>query len=150
MFNWKFNSKKERGASWYTLAIIIALVLIIWWFIMGLYVMSIVVFMFVWVYLLVDNNYPEVIEVIINENGIKIGDSFYDYSKIETFSIIYDRENPVLLRLRLTQKGFKVLDIPLINTLKTSNIREFLLRYIQEDEKWELSATDKILNYLKI
>jgi hypothetical protein len=47
MFSWEFNSKKEKSSSWYTVAIIIAISLIIWGYIVGLYVMSIVIFMFI-------------------------------------------------------------------------------------------------------
>ncbi|MCK9272168.1 hypothetical protein M0P65_01345 [Candidatus Gracilibacteria bacterium] len=150
MFSWEFNSKKEKSSSWYTVAIIIAISLIIWGYIVGLYVMSIVIFMFIGVYILIENNTPDLIDIEINESGIKVGDTFYDYPKIEKFSIIYNKNTPVYLRLRLRVRGFKLLDLPITSDVNAAGVRAFLSDYVEEDEKGEIGAIDRILNYLKL
>lgn len=150
MFNWNFYSKKEKSASWYSIAIIIGLAIIIWWFLIWLYVMSIVVFIFAWVYILVENNSPNIIEIEINENWILIWETFYDFPKIENFSIIYEKNKPLFLRLKLRTTWFKVVDIPFENKVNVASLRAYLLDYIVEDEKWEISWLDKIINYLKL
>lgn len=100
--------------------------------------------------MLIENNSPDIIKIEIDDNWILVWDNFYDYPKIESFWIIYNKNIPVYLRLRLNTKGFKILDIVLDKNLNTSQIRAFLLQYISEDEKNELSSMDKIVDYLKL
>lgn len=150
MFSWEFNSKKEKSGSWYITAIVIALWLIIWWYFSELYIMSIVIIMVVWVYFLVENNSPDTINISIDENWILISETFYDYPKIESFAIIYDKNIPLFLRLRLTTRWLKLIDIPLDSSINSWDIRNFLLWYIEEDAKSELSTSDKLINYLKL
>jgi len=38
----------------------------------------------------IDNNSKDEMNVEIGELGIKIGDSFYDYSKIKSYTFIYE------------------------------------------------------------
>ncbi|EKE26801.1 MAG: hypothetical protein ACD_4C00142G0005 [uncultured bacterium (gcode 4)] len=150
MFSWNFQSKKDKSSSWYTIAIIIWLALIIWWFIMGLYIMSIVIFIFAWVYILIENNSPEIIDIEINENWINVWETFYDFPKIETFSIIYNKNIPAFLRLKLRTRWFKILDIPFDKSLNVASLRAFLLDYLNEDEKWEINTMDRLIDYLKL
>ncbi|MDD2487685.1 MAG: hypothetical protein PHS92_04940 [Candidatus Gracilibacteria bacterium] len=150
MFNWNFSAKKEKSSSWYTIAIIIGLAIIIWGFIIGLYIMSIVIFIFAGVYILVENNSPSTIDIFVDENGIQIGETFYDYPKIETFSIMYNKNKPVYLRLKLRTSGFKLIDIPFDGKVNTASLRAYLIDYINEDEKGEITGMDKLIGYLKL
>lgn len=150
MFNWQFNSKKERSSSWYIMAVVIAIGLVIRWYLTEQYIMSVVIIMLVWVFFLIENNSPEIVEVTINENWILISESFYDYPKIETFAVIYDRNVPLFLRVRFKSRWLKLLDIPLSSDINSPDLRAFLLEYIEEDSKTEMSSTDKLINYLKL
>ena len=47
MFTWDITVKKDKGTGWYMTAGVFSLALIVWGFIVGLYVMSIVIFIFV-------------------------------------------------------------------------------------------------------
>jgi hypothetical protein len=149
MFYWKFNSKREKSASWYTIAIILAIALIVWWYIVWLNIMSVIVILVIWVYLLVENNSPDIVDVGIDENWITISSSFYDYPKIETFSIVYST-NPALLRLKLKSKWFRHIDLPIQGDVNYADLRSFLSTYLQEDDKGELTSLEKLAHYLKI
>lgn len=150
-FRWSFQSKTEKGASWYLWAIALAVALIAWWIFMEIYIMSIVVFIFAGVYMLVENNAPDVMDVAINENGIKVWGSFYDYPKIESFGIVYNGETPYLLRLKLKSRGFRLLDLKMNpDAINTADLRAFLTQYVTEDEKSELTATERLLHYFKV
>jgi hypothetical protein len=46
MYNWQFSSEKERPQSWYIIALIVVLSLVLYGIIEGLYLMSIVAFLF--------------------------------------------------------------------------------------------------------
>lgn len=150
MYSWEFDTKKQKSATWYTIALTLSIALIIWGFFTGLYMMSMVIFIAIWVYILIENNSPDRLTIEISENGILIWDIFYDYPKIETFSILYNRNIPVFLRLKLKWKGFRILDIPLSGVSDISDIRVFLLQYMEEDPNQEFTNMDRIISYLKL
>ena len=103
-----------------------------------------------WVYILVENNTPDVMNVEITEDGILIWDEFYDYPKIETFAIIYDKNIPLYLRI-VVKKASKIsLDIPLENGPPAKDIRELVGTYVKEAEKAGLTFADKLINILKL
>lgn len=47
MFSWNIATKNTKGPSWYTTAGVFSLAFIIWGIFVGLYALSIVVFIFV-------------------------------------------------------------------------------------------------------
>jgi hypothetical protein len=57
---------------------------------MGIYILAVVVFIFAGVYMLIENNAPEEVQVNVNDNGVQVSETFYDYAKIESFGIIYN------------------------------------------------------------
>ncbi|EKE29739.1 MAG: hypothetical protein ACD_2C00109G0003 [uncultured bacterium (gcode 4)] len=150
MFSWQITTKKEKWASWYMIALVVSVALIIWWYVTGLYAMSIVILLVIWVYILVENNSPDILMVEISENGIMIWDEFYDYPKIDAFSIMYSKNKAVSIRLRLRAKWFKSMDIPLENAPNSADVRAYLMNFINEDAKWEISWLESLTNYLKL
>jgi len=52
--------------------------------------MSFIVILIAGISYFLEVNIEDEILVQVQQLGIKIGDSFYDYSKIKTFSFIYD------------------------------------------------------------
>ena len=79
MLTWTFASHKEHSPSWYTVAIIVVLMLVVYGIVEQLYLMSVVSFLFAGVYLLMENNTTPTTEVHILENGIQVGASYYEY-----------------------------------------------------------------------
>lgn len=151
MFSWNIATQNTKGPGWYTTAGVFSLAFIIWGIFVGLYALSIVVFIFVWVYLMMENNAPELTQIVVDENGININGGFYDYPSIEEFSIVYDNRKPILLRLKLKKKWLNTIDIDLTQDVNSYELRAFLLGYIQESEKWgELTSNERLMRYLKI
>lgn len=151
MLSWEISVRKDKGTTWYMTAGVFALALIVWGFIVGLYVMSIVIFIFVGVYVLVENNAPDTARIEVNENGIGIGNSFYDYPKIEEFSIVYDSGKAVLLRLKMKNRGMRYIDVDLNQDVNPAELRGFLAQYLPESETGgELTSTERLTRYLKI
>lgn len=130
---------------------ILSLTFIIWGIFVGLYVLSIVVFIFIGVYLLMENNAPEITQIAVDEDGININGGFYDYPSIEEFFIVYDNRKAILLRLKLKKKWLNTIDIDITPDVNSYELRTFLLQYIQESEKWgELTNSERLMRYLKI
>jgi hypothetical protein len=135
---------------WYIITFSIALGLIIWWFLSKQYGMSIVIIILLWFFFYLENNSNDLEEVIVNWNWIKVSNSFYPFSSINKFSIIYEWEYPILLRLYVA-KNITSFNVDLdINERVLSELRPILLNYLEEDKKWELTFFEKIIRILKI
>jgi len=65
----------------------------------------------------IENNSEDIINVEINELWIKVSEYFYDYSKIDSYTFIYEWENAVILRLNLQKKWIKIIDLKIDNTV---------------------------------
>lgn len=130
---------------------VIALALIIWGFIIGLYFMSIAIFILVGVYVMVENNAPDITRVEINDDGVMVGANLYDYGNIEEFSVIYDNKKPILLRLRTKFRSIRSLDVDLPDDINALELREFLMSHVSESAQGtELTATERIVRRLDI
>ena len=102
-----------------------------------------------WVAIYIENNSDDEIVVGLSDLGIKIGETFYDYSKISGYTFIYEWERAVIMRLQLIKKGVKTVDLFIDNAI-ASDLKEVLPHYIQENEKEDLSFTDKMIRLLKL
>lgn len=73
MFTWSFATHKEHSPTWYIVAIVIILMLVVYGIIEQLYLMSVVAFLFAGVYLLMENNSTPTTQVDVSERGIQVG-----------------------------------------------------------------------------
>lgn len=112
--------------------------------------MSIVIILFCGVYLLIDNNDDDIVQVSIDDNGVTINAALYEYAKIASFGVIYDNNVPILLRLHLVSKTQPQFDIHLPAELHAPSLRTFLQEYIQESEQNGLSLLDRVLRILQL
>lgn len=149
IYSWKFSDKKERWSLWYIIAISIVIWLIIWWFFTKQYWMSFLVILISGIFFFIENNSPEEINVNITNDWIKISESFFEFSKIKTFSFIFVWENPEILRLNIDKRGIKNIDLK-INKEICDNLKWILVDYIKQDKEAELTSIEKITNYLKL
>lgn len=149
IYAWTFSNDKERGWLWYVIALSVVIGLVVWGFLTRQYVMGFLVILITWVTFFVENNSEETTTVTLTPLGLKINSYFYDYSKIESYSFIYDGGNAILLRLSLVKKWIKYLDISIDNEVAII-LKEILPNFIREDEKWELTFTDKLIRILKL
>jgi len=149
LYTWNFPDKKDRWQLWYTIVFSIVIWLVIWWFFTKQYWMSFVLLLMTWLIFYVENNSEDNILVEIWELWIKIWDGFYDYSKINSYTLIYEWENAVLLRLKLNKKWISLLDLKIDNTIALE-LKQILPQFIEENEKEDLSFSDKIIRILKL
>ena len=150
LYSWSFNSKKQRWTLWYLITFSIAIWLVIWWFLSKQYWMSFVIIILAWLVFYVENNSEDIVTVSITNDWIKIDNNFYPFSNISSYSIIYDWENPIILRINLVKKIWNwIIDINIDNTI-VSNIKNILSNFIEENNKTELSFWEKIIRLLKL
>lgn len=148
MFEWSVVIRKERSAAWYAIAGIVVASLVIWGFVEGIYALSVVAVVFAGVFLLVENNAPDSANVVVNENGVGVGSEFYDYGTIRTFSFLFEGKEPIYLRLTLSKKGIKTIDIDIPEGSEISNLRAFLADYAEEAKDSELTFSEKMIRVL--
>jgi len=149
IYTWDFPSKKQRWSTWYIITISIVIWLVIWWFLTKQYWMSFIIILITWLVFFVENNSEDNTKVEINELWIKIWDSFYDFSKISSYTLIYSQDNAILLRLNLNKSWIKVIDLIIDNNIAI-NLKNILPNYIEENPEWELSLTEKLISILKL
>lgn len=149
LYSWSFDWKRQRWNLWYIIIISIAIWLIIWWFINKIYWLSFVIMILAWLMYFIENNSPDKINVVINELWIQVWTTFYDFWDISSFTIIYDKSTPYMLRLNLTKKGLKHLDL-YITPDNATQIKNTLLNFTQENWKEDLSFIEKMTRLLKL
>ena len=149
LYSWNFSTDKQRSSLWYMIALSVVIGLVVWGFMTKQYVMSFLIILITGISFFIENNSEEMILLTLNQLGIKINNSFYDYSKIGSYTFIYDGENAVILRLHLLNKWIKVVDLQVDNSI-TIDLKQILPNFIREDEKAELSFTDKLIRWLKL
>lgn len=111
--------------------------------------MSIVIMLAGGFFYFLENNSEDEVEVEISELGIKVQGNFYDYAKINGYSLVYQSDTAVFLRLSMNKRGVWVLNLNIDNIIAT-NIRSTLSNYIEENEQQEVTLGEKIIQLLKL
>lgn len=151
LYSWNFNSKNNRSALWYTIVLSIVIGLIIWWFFSTQYWLSFILLLLAWLYYFMENNSEDIIKVVIWELGINIVDSFYDYASIKSYTIVYDKDIPIFLRLNMSNRswGLRHLDLNIDKNILI-NIKDILSNYLDENPDEKLSLSEKLIKLLKL
>jgi len=149
LYTWTFEDKKDRSPVWYIIAFSVVVGLAVWWFLTKQYGMSFVVLLVAGVAFFVENNSEDHIQVRINELGMKVGEKFYDFSRINSYTFMYSWENAVLMRLSLNQRGIKMIDLKVDNTI-TSELKGILPNFIEENPQKDMSLVDRMIHLLKL
>ena len=149
IYKWNFSDDKKRGKLWYTLAISTVIGLSIWWILTKQYWLSFIIVLVSWIYFFVENNSPDKIDVEINELGVKVNWFFYDFSKINKYSFIYNWEHAEILRFMLNKKWIKNIDLKINNNI-CADLKQILPNFLEESEQSELTTSEKLINLLKL
>ncbi len=149
LYYWKFEDKKNRSPLWYMIALSIAIGLIVWGFITRQYGMSIVIMLIVGFFYFLENNAEDEIQVEITDLGVRIQNIFYDYSRISSYSIIYNWNQAIYLRLHLKKRGITFVNLHIDNTIAWE-VRTILPNFIEENAKQEITFLEKLTHFLKL
>lgn len=132
----------EKSRRWYIAAVVIGLLMLVYSFFSGNFLFAVIIILGALVLVLREGNLPDKVHFSITDEGIVIGNKYYDYDDIKNFSIVYKP------RLEVKNLYFEFknilkhrLSIPLEN-MNPLPIREILLKYLSED----LERTDQPLS----
>lgn len=149
LYSWKFDDSRERSSLWYIIALSIVLWVSIWWFFTKQYWLSFIVLLIAGLAYYLENNSEDQIEVVIQENGILIAQSFYDFSSISSFTPIYVWEEVVSVRFNLNKKWLRFIDVQVDNKI-LQDLKSILWEFMAEDEKIEMAFSEKMTKKLKL
>lgn len=124
--------------------------LVVYGIVEGLYLMSIVSFLFAWVYLLMENNSTPIMQVDVTDRGIQVGGSFYDYTQFSRFAMISIADVPTFIRLYPIRKLAPLIDIPLSHDIDPVSLRTYLSSLIEEERNNTISNADALIHAMKL
>ncbi len=149
IYSWIFSTEKNRGASWLIIAATVMIAFVIWGFVSKMYMMSIAILLVSGIYFFSENNSDPEVTVQVTNLWIKVWNNFFDFSKISSYSFIYEEDRAVLLRLKLINKWFKVIDLKIDNDIAL-DLKAILPDFIAEDPKEDFTTIEKIIRLLKL
>jgi hypothetical protein len=151
VFEWQINEfeRYERSNRWYIFMGIICLALIIFAIFTANFLFALIILLFAFIIVLREFYNPEKIDFKISNQGALLGGKLFPYKEIGKFYIIYEPPESKFLYL-----AFKSLKPTLSVFLADQNpvkIREFLLKYLEEDlEKEDEHIADTLGRLFKI
>ncbi len=150
MYSWQFSSQKDRPKQWYVFALIGVLFFVLYGIYEGIYIMSVVAFLFAGVYILMENNATPVTSVIVNENFIQVDTTKYDLSMIDKFTMLSNDGVYVMLRLFVKKSLSATVDIPLTSEVDAYGLKSFLELYLTFDANADWWRGDRIIHAMKL
>lgn len=150
LFAWTYASRFEKGALWYMIAITIVLTLVLYGISQWIWIMSVVVLLFAWVYMLHENNSPPTLRAEITDTGINTGNVFYEYARISSFTIIYTENVAHTLRIHVIKNIPPVCDIVLPLDMNIAELRAYLSTQIAEDPTEKFTFSDYLVRFLRL
>ncbi|MFP4514391.1 MAG: hypothetical protein ACLFNO_00050 [Parcubacteria group bacterium] len=153
IINWKIPEydRPKRNKLWYIIAIAVILAILAYSIITANYLFTIIMIMGSIMLFYYDRQEAPMIDFVLEEEGIMIGNRFYDYDEIKNFSIVYKPKEDIKniyftfnnnLRNRIT--------IPLMNQ-DPLFVRSHLLQYLDEDlERNHEPVSESIGKMLKL
>lgn len=150
MFAWSFSTHKEHTPAWYMIAVVVVLSLVIYGIVEGIYIMSVVSFLFAGVYILMENNSSPITQVEVTSAGIKVDATFYDYGSLAKYAIVYVGEQPLYLRLTPHKKLSTIVDVPLTEDVDSVELRAYLGSHLEEEKDVKFSNSDALIHVMRL
>lgn len=152
LIHWRFPEYPDRERSiggWLVMGIL-GVVLFIIALATANFLFAVVLVLVALIYMMQARNHPRLINFVLREDGIAIGDDEYRYEEIDRFWIVYKpgRVQSIFFHFKSNLRPY--LSIPLgdANPLR---VRDTLRRYLFEDlEKEDEPVTEEIARELKI
>ena len=137
---------KERSSDWFWAVGIIVVSLAIVSIILGNIIFGILIIIAAFSLSLFINRPPEVIHIIIDENGVTRSNVRYPYDSLHSFWIDEDHPHKKII-LRSKKMMMPLIIVPLGNDSDAEKIRDILIQKMEE-QYYSLPFVEKVLEYL--
>jgi len=143
--------KHERSRNWYIKAGIIGALFMIYSFFTANFLFAVIILIVVLVAIMHEGRSPELIKITLTEEGIIVGNKFYDFDEIKDFFMIYKpRVGTKNLYFEFKNSMKQRLSINLIDQ-NPIPIRESLLKFLPENkERTEQPLSEGLAKMFKI
>ncbi|MCF7795244.1 hypothetical protein K9M50_02710 [Patescibacteria group bacterium] len=153
IINWKIPEydRPERNKTWYVIAIIVILAILTYSIITANYLFTIIMLMGSFMLFYYDRKEAPMIDFVLEEEGIMIGNKFYDYDELKNFSIVYKpKEDIKNLYITFSNNLRNRITIPLMDQ-DPLIVRRYILQYVDEDlERNHEPVSESIGKMLKL
>ena len=157
--------KPERGRNWYIIAGTLGFLMIFFsFFSLSLkplklaflgsnnnFLFALIIILGAGIMMLIESREPKMIKVLLDGDGIKLGEKFYDYDDIKNFCVVYRPKDSVKnLYFEFKNTARFRLSLPL-RSLNPLAVRNFLKRYLEEDlERTHPPLSEQLTKVLKL
>lgn len=143
--------KYGRTKTWYIIASIIAVILLIYSVYTKNFLFTVIVFIASLTIIIRDGREPDLVYFSLTDEGVLIGKKFIDYDEFKNFSIVYKpRQGVRNLYFEYKNQMKPRVSIPL-NDMNPLLIRENLLKYLTEDlERTDRPVSEELARMLKL
>ena len=146
----EYNSHK-RDSRWYIIAVSVAIALLIFSIFTGNFLLPVIIIIVAFIFIMQHGQDPEKVIINLGNEGITIGQKFYDYDEFKHFAIVY---KPKLDNKNLYFEFNNVLktriSIPLEN-MNPVELRDHLLPFLDEDlERTDIPLSESLSKMLKL
>ncbi len=152
LLTWHFPEyvKYQRGPYWYVIVIILLVGAIIYSVLTANFLFVLFLILFGLIIVLHQKRRPIKVDSSIFEDGIAVGQRFYEWSDIKNFRLVY--QPPGVKRLYIDLKSVLLPDFSVpLEEQNPLRVRELLKDYLKEDlTKEEETITDRLNRWLKI
>jgi hypothetical protein len=141
----------HRGMVWYIIALLIMLALIIFCVVTSNFLFAFFIIIAGAILVIDDSRHPNKVRVEINEDGLYLGQKFYDFDEFKNFAIVYKPKEEIKNLYFEFKGGVKPrLSIPLQNR-NPLLIKNFLIKYLDEDlERTQPPLSERLGGILKL
>jgi hypothetical protein len=146
----EYNSH-PRGSRWYTIAISIAIALLFFSIYTGNFLLPVIIIIVAFIFIMQHGQEPDKVTINLGNEGIVIGQKFYDYDEFKHFAIVYkpklDNKN---LYFEFTNALKTRISIPL-EDMNPVEIRNHLLKFLDEDlDRTDIPLSESLSKILKL
>ncbi|MDA3840787.1 MAG: hypothetical protein PF572_06935 [Patescibacteria group bacterium] len=143
--------KHERSKNWYIVAGLISVFLLIFALFTSNFLFAVIIVTAALITIIHDGKDADLVDVIIDDEGIIIGRKLYEYDDLKNFSVLFKpKENLKNLYFEFNNPAKQRLSVPLLDN-NPLQIRDFLLKYISEDlERTNMPLSENLSKLLKI
>jgi len=149
---WKIPEYREyeRSKKWYMISAAISAALIMYAVVTSNFLFAMIIIIAIITIALHDNKKAAALDFSITENGIRIGEAFYDYSLFKNFWIYYEPSEAKTLFFEFKNSLRPRLSVPLQNK-NPLKIRAILLAHMTENIQMENEPlSEQISRIIKI
>jgi len=147
LISWSFPEfvVPERSRNWYIVAILIGVLFLLYAVLTANFLFGLIIIISALIMFLQAHKEAAQVEFAILENGVVVGDKFFDFKSLKNFYLIYEPPRIKNLYLEFDSWWRPRLTIPLedINPVK---VRQILLKFLSEDLTKQTEPLSEALN----